>query len=109
VKILFDQNVPRPLALFLSAHEVRRAAELGWQKLSNGDLIASAEANGFEVIITADKNLRYQQNLKNRKLAIVVLPWGRWPKIRPLVVKIAKAVDEASAGSFAEIDPGTGI
>jgi predicted nuclease of predicted toxin-antitoxin system len=103
VKILFDQNVPRPLAAHLTMHEVKRAAELGWQELANGELIASAEAKGFQVLITADKNLHYQQNLKNRKLAIVILPSGRWPKLKPQVSKIVKGLEEARAGSFVEI------
>jgi predicted nuclease of predicted toxin-antitoxin system len=90
VKILFDQNAPRPLALFFAGHQVKHAAELGWHMLSNGDPIAFAEAHGFEVIITADKNLRYQQNLKGRKLAIVILPSGRRPRVRPHVSKIVE-------------------
>jgi ribosomal protein L1 len=106
VKILFDQNVPRPLVLFFTGHEVRRAAELGWQEFSNGDLIASAEAHGFQVLVTADKNLRYQQNLRGRKLAIVILPSGLWPRIRPRVSEVVEAVERAKAGSLVEITPG---
>lgn len=70
MKVLFDQNTPRPLARFLAGHEVLRATELGWQQLSNGELIASAEEQGFDLLITADRNLRYQQNLTGRRLAI---------------------------------------
>ena len=103
MKVLFDQNVPRPLARFLTLHEVSRVAELGWQELTNGDLITAAEARGFEVLVTADKNLRYQQNLAGRKLAIVVLPAGRWPALHAFMADIVQAVDEATQGTFTEI------
>jgi hypothetical protein len=102
VKILFDQNVPRPLAALLSGHEVWRAAELGWHALSNGELITSAEAHISQIVITADKNLRYQQNLKGRNLAIVILPSGRWPKLRPRVSEVVKAVDTARGLLFGD-------
>jgi len=82
-----------------------RAAELGWEELSNGDLIASAESNGFDVLITADRNLRHQQNLTGRKLAVVVLPSGRWPKVKPFVSEIARVVDAVVRGEYVEIPP----
>jgi hypothetical protein len=104
VKVLFDQNVPRPLTRFLILHQVSRLVELGWQELANGDLIAEAEIHGFEVFVTADKNLRYQQNLKDRKLAIIVLPSGRWPALLPFIENIVLAIDEATLGTFKEIN-----
>jgi hypothetical protein len=61
VKVLFDQNVPRNLAAHLKAHEVTRSIELGWQELKNGDLLEAAQDRGFEVLVTADRNLAYQQ------------------------------------------------
>jgi predicted nuclease of predicted toxin-antitoxin system len=103
VKVLFDQNVPRPLSRFLSGHVVVRAVELGWEELSNGELIASAEAQGFDVMVTADRNLRYQQNLTGRKLAIVVLPSGRWPRVKMCISEIVQAVNSAAAGAYIEI------
>jgi len=105
VKVLFDQNTPRPLARFLAGHEVLRAAELGWQQLSNGELIASAEEQGFDLLITADRNLRYQQNLTGRRLAIIVLPSGRWPELEPHISTIVKAVGTARPGDYTEIQP----
>jgi predicted nuclease of predicted toxin-antitoxin system len=74
MKVLFDQNVPRNLADFLTAHEVTRSIELGWDRLKNGELLKAAEEVDFEILATCDRNLAYQQNLRNRKLAIVVLP-----------------------------------
>ncbi len=76
MKVLFDQNVPRNLADYLTAHEVTRSIELGWDTLKNGELPEVAQEVGFEVLVTCDRNLGYQQNLRNRKLAIVVLPAG---------------------------------
>jgi hypothetical protein len=88
LKVLFDQNAPRPLARFLTKHVVIRAAELGWEELKNGDLIRSAESAGFGCMITADKNLAYQQNLEDRKLALVILPIGRWPQLKPYIESV---------------------
>jgi len=62
VKILFDANTPAPLARFLRGHEVVRADELGWQGLENGALLAAAEEAGFDVLLTCDQNVPYQQN-----------------------------------------------
>jgi hypothetical protein len=63
-----------------------------------------AEAAGFEVLVTTDKNLRYQQNLAGRKLAVVVLGKGRWSLIKPHVAQIVAAVNAATPGSFAEVE-----
>ena len=103
MKVLFDQNMPRPLARFLTQHQVSTAADMGWERLKNGDLLNAAEANGFDVLVTADQNLAYQQNLENRKLALVVLPYGRWPKVRPHISEIIQAVDHAVPGSYLAI------
>ena len=82
MKVLFDQNVPRPLARFLTKHGVTRSAQLGWEELTNGDLIKAAEDSDFEVLVTADGNLGRQQNLEERRLAMmesdrVIVSWGR--------------------------------
>ena len=73
MRILFDQGTPVPLRQSLSAHSVSTAYELGWATLKNGELLSSAEERGFEVLITTDTNLRYQQNLAVRRIAVVVL------------------------------------
>ena len=73
MRILFDKNVPYPLLGYLAKHNVRTAEELGWARLVNGDLLRAAEDAGFGVMVTADQSLEYQQNLKGRKLALVVL------------------------------------
>lgn len=71
--VLFDQGTPAPLRHALVGHAVETAYERGWSSLNNGELIAAAEAAGFEVLVTTDKNLKYQQNLTGRCIAIVVL------------------------------------
>ena len=105
MKVLFDQNAPRPLARYLTKHVVTRSAELGWEMLKNGKLINLAEATGFEAMVTADRNLSHQQNLAGRSLAIVVLPSGQWPKVKLHIAEIVKAVDEATPGSFQDLSP----
>jgi hypothetical protein len=72
--------------------------------LENGDLLNAAEAAGFELLVTTDKNIRYQQNLAGRKIAIVVLGKGRWSLIKPHVARVVEAVDHASPGSFVEVE-----
>ena len=74
----------------------------GLDRVSNGELIKAAEDRGFDALVTADRNLRYQQNLSNRKIAIVVLPFGRWP-FQPQIQEVFEAVDGAKPGSYFEI------
>jgi predicted nuclease of predicted toxin-antitoxin system len=81
VRILFDQGMPAPLRQSLTAHAVSTAHEMGWSTLANGDLLDAAEGQ-FEVFVTTDQNLRYQQNLSGRQLAILVLPYASWPKLQ---------------------------
>ncbi len=76
------------------------AYELGWATLKNGELLAAAESNGFEVFVTTDTNLAYQQNLSNRKIAIVVLSTTSWPRIQKSVSAIVSAIDKASPNSY---------
>jgi hypothetical protein len=104
VKVLFDQGTPVPLRRHLRLHEVTTAYELAWTTLRNGDLIAQAEAAGFEVLVTTDQNLKYQQNLSERRLAVVVLLSTSWPKIQARVLAVTTAVDEANPGSYVEVE-----
>jgi hypothetical protein len=103
VKILFDQGTPAPLRHSLISHEITTAYEMGWDKLSNGDLIFEAERNGFELLITTDQNLRYQQNLVFRKISILVLLTTSWPKIQNEVNQIILEVGKTTIGSYIEL------
>ena len=78
---------------------------MGWSRLKNGDLLAAAESNGFDVMVTADQNLVYQQNLKDRKIALLVLPSGRWPRVQPFLPQIIEALDVATTGSYQSLAP----
>jgi hypothetical protein len=103
--VLFDNGTPRTLAKYLiDRHAVTEARARGWETLENGALLAAAEAAGFEVLLTTDKNIRYQQNLERRKIAIVVLGQGRWTLIKPFVTAVAIAVDAAKPGSYTEVE-----
>ena len=103
MRILFDHGTPAPLARFLAGHSVTRAKDMGWDRLANGALIEAVEAAGFDVLLTTDKNIRYQQNLKNRSLAIVVLGNSQWPFVRPYVDAVVVVVNNATSGSYAEV------
>jgi|ERR1035438_1279155 predicted nuclease of predicted toxin-antitoxin system len=102
--ILFDQSAPAPLRAHLPTHVVTEARDRGWDRLVNGELLNRAEAAEFEVFITADKNLRYQQNLTGRKIAIVVIGNAQWRVLRNYVDRIVSAVQACTPGSYTEVD-----
>jgi len=102
--ILFDHVTPSGIARFLPGHSVTRAKDRGWDTLANGDLLAEAERAGFDVLLTADKSMRFQQNLRGRRIALVVLSTPQWPVVRLHSEKIAAAVDAATPGSYIEVD-----
>ena len=104
MRVLFDQGTPTALADFLAGHFIRTTRQEGWETLSNGDLLRAAEDAGFDVLLTTDNNLAYQQNLKTRKIAIVVLSRNRWRMVQRLNRKITAAVNEAVPGSYALIE-----
>ena len=99
MRILFDQGTPVPLRASLAGHEVRTAFEMGWSDLDHGELLAAAET-AFDVLITTDQNLRFQQNLAGRRVAIVVLPTTSWPRILEHVAEVATALDGLRPGDY---------
>ena len=101
MRILFDHGTPSGIARSLGGHEVTEAIERGWDRISNGELLAAAEAAGFELLLTTDENIRYQQNLKRRNIAIVVLGNSAWRIVRMRFGRIAAAVNAAMPGSYA--------
>jgi len=104
MRILFDQGVPRGLTASLGAHEVTEARKLGWEMISNGALLKLAEGAGFDLLLTTDKNVRYQQNLSDRKIALVVLGRSPWWLVRRRLNEIVAAVNNAAPGSYREVD-----
>ena len=103
MRVLFDQGTPAPLRQLLPEHEVVTAYERGWSTLKNGELLAAAEAQGFQVLVTTDTNLKYQQNLASRTIAIVVLSTTSWPRIKIAAALVIAAVAAATPESYAEV------
>ena len=103
MRILFDQGTPVPLRKYLTEHSVTTAYEEGWSNLSNGDLLKSAEGKGYQIFVTTDRNLRYQQNLSDRQMAIVVLLSTSWPKIRTQTDKVCDVINEIKLSDYVEI------
>jgi len=104
MRILFDQGVPRGLAKSLLGHEVTEARKLKWERISNGALLRLAEDAGFDLLVTTDKNVRYQQNLSGRRISIVVLGNSPWWLVRQYLDVIVAAVNAATPGSYAEVE-----
>jgi hypothetical protein len=104
MRILFDHSTPAPLRYALRDHVVVEAIERGWERLANGALLDAAEAAGFDLLVTADKNIYYQQNLTGRKISIVVLGNTQWPALRRYVERVVTAVDAATPGSFTKVE-----
>jgi hypothetical protein len=105
LRILFDTNVPVGVRGFLTNHEVRTVVEMNWPpQLENGELLKVAEAAGFDVLVTSDQNIRYQQNLASRRLALVALGSNIWPVVRNHAAAISAAVDKAAPGSYQFIE-----
>ena len=103
MNVLLDENLPLPLCPLLRGHEVFSVKYMGWTGLQNGDLLLAAEGK-FDVLLLADKNLRYQQNLRDRKLALVELSTNRWPVLKDNVQAILAAIDSARPGSYTIVD-----
>ena len=103
VRILFDQGTPAPLRQHLGDHAVDTVAERRWSELGNGDLIARANDEGYDVLVTTDQTMRYQQNLTGRRLAIVVLLSTAWPYVRLRTDEIRAALSEVRPGEFREV------
>ena len=102
MRILFDQGTPVPLREHLVNHTVATAFELGWSTLKNGELLAAAEGS-FDLLVTTDQQIRYQQNLAGRNLAILVLPTTSWPRLRTCIPQIREAVDDCKPGEYREV------
>ena len=98
--ILFDHGTPAPLRRFLVGHSVATAYELGWATLKNGVLLQSAELAEYQLLITTDSSLMYQQNLRGRKIAILVLGQANWPIVKTHIAQILAAVNAAVPGSY---------
>ncbi len=99
MKIIFDENIPYPLKQFFPSDEVTTVQLQGWAGFKNGELVGLIDCR-FDVFLIADKNLRYQQNLSERKISIVELPTNRWPLLKVMIGRIVSAVHAATLGSY---------
>ena len=104
MQVLFDQGTPVPLRRYLTPHAVATVFEKGWSTLQNGELLSTAEREGFEVLVTTDQNLKYQQNLRERRLAIVVLMTTSWPRIERKVTHVVAAINSVKPGDYIEVE-----
>lgn len=107
--VLFDQGTPVPIRRHLRRHTVRTTFEHGWDMLANGELLTAAEREGYDVFVTTDKNLRYQQNLSSRRIAIVVIMAAQWPRLASHVDLVVAAVDAAVPGGYTEVEIPTAL
>jgi predicted nuclease of predicted toxin-antitoxin system len=103
MKILFDQGTPAPLRRHLTGHAEDTLFERGWSNLKNGELLDAAEGEGYGLLITTDQNLKYQQNLGGRQLAVLVLLSTSWPRIQLRIDDIRAAVGGTSPGGYTEV------
>ena len=108
MKIFFDEGVPRQLRSLLTGRDITLVQEVGWSGIKNGRLLQLAEENGYDVLITADQQLKHQQNLKDRKIAIIVLPYNRRKWMPLLIPDLVAALDKIQPGGYIELPrPGT--
>ncbi|HEX4164175.1 MAG TPA: hypothetical protein VHZ55_01760 [Bryobacteraceae bacterium] len=106
-RVLFDQNVPRPLRRFLKACDVKVADEMGWSQAKNGLLLDAAEQAGFEVLLSGDQTLKYEQNMSGRRIGVVSMSDNHWPIVRDYVQVIAEAIEQVQSGELRPVYCGT--
>lgn len=104
MRVLFDHGTPAPLRRMLPEHLIDTARERGWESLTNGALLDEAERDGYEVLLTSDHSIRYQQNLANRRIAILVLMHNDWPSVRLRAAAILEELNRLQPGDYREIE-----
>ena len=104
MKVILDENVPLPLEAFFQNHEVSTIQKEGWAGIDNDEIIELIN-DRFDVFVLADNNLRSQQDLSSRSIAMVELPTNRWPILKSLATKIIVAVEQSKAGGYTIITP----
>ena len=102
MKILFDQGTPLPLRAFLCNHDVFTLNYLGWSELANGQLLNKAQSENFACLVTTDQNLKYQQNLSTRQIALFVLSTTNWNRIKLRAFAIAGEIDKLTPKAYVE-------
>jgi hypothetical protein len=107
MRVVLDENLPFGLVRLLDPHDATTVQQEGHSGIDNGELLKLLERR-FDVFITADKNLRYQQNLQGRHLALIELPTNRWPVLQLLIPRIRAAIDRVQPGSYTIIESTSG-
>jgi len=105
MRSLFDQGTPLPLRGWLAAHDIETARQRDWSELLNGELLAAAEADGFDPFITTDQNLRHQLDLSRFGVAVLISMAANWPTLEPHAPMIAAAVDKIHRRQYVEWSP----
>ncbi len=103
MRILFDNGTPRQLRLQLFGHDVDLASERGWETLGNGTLLDRAEEAGYQILLTTDQGIRYQENMLGRRMAVLVLMNTAWPRIARRTESIRNAIDGIRPGEVLEV------
>lgn len=104
MRVLFDQGTPVPLRRHLEHHSVATVFEKSWSTLQNGELLEAAQGEGFEILVTTDQNLKYQQNLTTRQIGIVVLLTTSWRRIEAEIRDVVVAIDSTRPGEYKEVE-----
>ena len=104
MNLVFDQNIPKPLLKSFSGHKVAHAPDLGWGELENGALITAAEQAGYDVLVTSDQNIRYQQNLTRRDIGLVALSTNLWPVIRQNLSRVVADILQATRRCYIAVE-----
>ncbi|MBH8572001.1 hypothetical protein I8752_02925 [Nostocaceae cyanobacterium CENA369] len=102
MKIILDENLPKALKHYLSAYEVTTVQEQGWTGVKNGELMMRIDGV-YDIFLTSDKNLKYQQNLSRRSIAIIELPTNRLKLLSTITDKILAEVESISSGMYVQI------
>jgi predicted nuclease of predicted toxin-antitoxin system len=104
VRVLLDENLPHKLRHLIKGHDLQTASYKGWSGVKNGDLLRLAEEDGFELLLTGDRNLMYQQSMTGRRIAIVTLSAQNWLAVQANISKIQAALDTSLPGSFQAVE-----
>lgn len=105
MRILLDEQLPRQLARELRSHQTRTVQQQGWVGLTNGELLRRAAVGGFDIFVTADQNLQFQQNLRGSPLGVIVLvaPSNALEDLLPLVPRLLDAITEVRPGEIRRV------
>jgi hypothetical protein len=106
LKVLLDEDVPQKLARLLRGHEIHTVVGMEWGGIKNGELLTLIEREGFNVFLAGDKNMQDQQRLEDRSFAVLIMSAINWPVVRPHVLHISAAPDDARPGTVNTIDCG---